>query len=493
MSSPQQRIQVLYELSLAIGSEGTLDETARTALSAYLRKLNCAAGAVFERQTRRDGGVTYEAVTKIPSRAAIDDTLETAINRLSAEAESLPAALPITAETEGGDRYYIMSLPNFGVIILVTRAAPLDAETVAALGQLNEKLATACRGERYEDRLRAERDRFETIFATIDQPLVTARPEDGQLLIQRINPAFETTFGHDERIALGRSVQSLLGTARTGDDELPPLGEASQSVRTKLRWETADGVNEFLVRATPLNPDGDEMEYLLLFVDVTEAVTRRRRLERFHDVTKALARILRHNIRNDLTVIQAMAERIRDGTDGAQAESAATILRKSEQLASTAAKAREMRNLVATYDRKPAVAVRTALSDAVNSVRRDYPDSDITLRLTTPDDARVAPSIGIAVEHLVENGVEHHEGDGTPRVVVVGESGDDGLRITVRDNASGIPEAEVAALEQTSETQLSHGAGAGLWIIGQIIDHCDATLEFLTDDDGTTATITVPR
>lgn len=188
-----------------------------------------------------------------------------------------------------------------------------------------------------------------------------------------------------------------------------------------------------------------------------------------------------------------MAERIRDGTDGAQAESAATILRKSEQLASTAAKAREMRKLVATYDRKPAVAVRSALSDAVNSVRRDYPDVDITLRLTAPDDASVSPSIGIAVEHLVENGVEHHEADGTPRVVVIGESGADALTITVRDNASGIPEAEVAALEQTGETQLSHGAGAGLWIIGQIIDHCDATLDFSTDDGGTTATITVPR
>ena len=393
MSSPQERIQVLYELSLAIGSEGTLAETARRALSAYLRKLNCAAGAVFERQTRRGGGVSYETVTMIPSRAAIDETLETAISRLSAEAESLPGTLPITAETDCGARYYIMSLPDFGVIILVTRTEPLDAQTVAALGQLNEKLATACRGERYEDRLRTERDRFETIFTTIDQPLVTVRPEDGQLLVQRVNAAFETTFGHDERVALGQSLQSLLGTARSDGDELPSLEATTRSVRTKLRWETADGVNEFLVRANPLNLDGDGTEYLLLFVDVTEAVTRRRRLERFHEVTKALARILRHNIRNDLTVIQAMAERIREGTEGAPSEDAATILRKSEQLASTAAKAREMRNLVATYDRQPTVAVRTALSDAVDSVRRDYPDADITLRLTVPDDATVAPSI----------------------------------------------------------------------------------------------------
>ena len=505
MSSPDHHIQVLYELSLSVGAKGDLTETARTALSAYLRKLDCSAGAVFERRDTRDGGVNYETVTMIPSRVAVCAGFEAAIARLAdapADDAAFRASLPITDESEDGATYYIMDLPDFGVLVLVTRKQPLGSETVAALRPLNEKLATACRGERYEDRLREERDRFEAIFSTIDEPLVSVRLEDGSLLVQRINPAFESTFGYDETQARDRSLEQLLGSGPTEDDAFPDLDGVdgtSYSATTKLCRETADGTSEFLLRVTPISPDTDGTEHLVLFVDITEAVSRQRRLERFHEVTKALSRILRHNIRNDLTVIQAMAERIRDGTDGPPAEDAKAILRKSEQLASTAEKAREMRELVATHDDQSSVPLDVAVTDAVRSVRHDYPDAEIEVEMDVPDGTTLYPSLGIAVRHLVENGIEHHEptAHGTidteaiPRVTVTVESNAETTTVTVRDNGSGIPETEVAMLERGSETPLEHGSGAGLWIVGQIMDYCDATLEFTTDAYGTTATITV--
>jgi hypothetical protein len=71
MSTPQQRIQVLYEISLSVGAKGDLTETARTALSAYLQKLNCSAGAIIERCHTQEGRVNYQTVAMIPSRAAV--------------------------------------------------------------------------------------------------------------------------------------------------------------------------------------------------------------------------------------------------------------------------------------------------------------------------------------------------------------------------------------------------------------------------------------
>lgn len=494
MTSSQERIQVLYEISLSIGATGELSETARRALSAYLRKLNCSAGAVVERRDARDGQASYETVAMIPSRAAISDGFKSALERLPRDGddEAFLSSLPITDRTDGGVSYYIMALPDFGVLVLVTRQRQLGSETVAALRPLNEKLATTCRGERYEDRLRAERDRFETIFATIDEPLVSVCPDDGRLTVQRANPAFETTFGVGETAALDRPLGTLLGPPPTADDELPSLGTAS--VTAKIRRETVDGMGEFLFRSTPFSPGEDRSEHLVLLVDVTEAADRQRQLERFHEVTKALSRILRHNIRNDLTVIQAMAERIRDSTDGEPAEDAVKILRTSEELASTAEKAREMRELVASHDEQSSVDLRSAIDDAVMACRRSYPGADVSVIDSGPTDVSVHPSIGIAVRHLVENGIEHNTAesrDGSPTVTVDIDSTPDGVAITVADNGNGIPAEEVSMLERVGETQLEHGSGAGLWIVGQIIDYCDATLDFATSEDGTTATITV--
>lgn len=495
MTSPEQRIQVLYELSLSVGAQGELTKTARTALSAYLRKLQCSSGAVLERRTARNGGVAYETVAMIPSQAAISRGLQSAIARLAEvdDADAFHDSLPLTDESDEGTIYYIMDLPGFGVLVL-TRTDPLEGETLAALGPLNEKLATACRGERYEDRLREERDRFETIFTTIDEPLASVHAHMGDLRIRRINPAFEDTFGTDESAALDRPLESVLGPPAA--DDIPPLVNESAPSTTKLRLETG----EFLVRASPIPSERDETAHLVLFVDITESAARQRQLERFNEVTKALARILRHNIRNDLMVIQARAERIRERADGAAAEDARTILHKSKQLSSTAEKAREMRELVAAQDQDESVSLQSAITDAASSVRHDYPDADIDVSLDLPGDVVTDPAIGIAVRHLVENGVEHNDrGNGGTRpdtacaVTVSATAGTDTATITVSDNGPGIPESEITVLERGWETQLEHGSGAGLWIVGQIVDYCDATIDFETDTGGTTATLTVER
>lgn len=507
MSSTEQRIQVLYEISLSVGTGEDLTETARNALSAYLQKLSCSAGAVVERRHTQDGSITYQTVTMIPSRAAISEEFEAALARLpetTTDDESFRNSLPITAQPSEGVTYYIMELPGFGVLLLVTRTQPLDSETVAALGPLNEKLATACRGERYEARLREERDRFEAVFATINEPLATVRPENGELVVQRLNPAFEATFGYDEQQALGRSLSSLLGSGPTPEDALPAIDptDPDDSVTSEIRRETTEGMGEFLFRSAPINPEHDHTEHLALFVDITDEATQKRRLERLYEVTQALSRILRHNIRNDLTVIQARAERILNQADGAAAENARKILEKSEQLTSTAENAREMRELAAKRDHQSPVPLTSAISEALDNVRSNASNAEIIVDADLPDAVTVHPSITTAIRHLVENSIEHYESNRIqttrvggseegPRVVISAAVHDDEITIQVSDNGPGIPKSEVSVLERPGETDLEHGSGAGLWIVSQIVDHCDASLSFSTDGGGTTVTITL--
>lgn len=497
MSTPQQRIQVLYEISLSVGTGENLRETARNALSTYLKKLNCSEGAVVERRPTGDGRVQYRTVSMIPSRAAVSDGFRAAMARLPSDPgddEALRESMPVEGHPVEGVWYYIVDLPGFGVLLLLTRDRRLEGETVAALGPLNDKLATVCENDRYEARIREERDRFETVFDTIEEPLATVVLEGGSLLVKRVNPAFEATFGHDRTQAEGRSLAVLLGPPPSDDDALP-VGEiaatSNSSVTTELRRETAHGMSEFRFRSAPISTGSGESEHLVLFVDITEEATRQRRLERMYEVTKVLSRILRHNIRNDLNVIQARANSLADETGPNLEGDAQKILEKSRELASTAEKAREMREVVARQERETPVTLGEAVSEVVHRVRSDYPSATVETDLRTPEGVTVAPSLTVALRHLIENGIEHNDGDTPPRVTVSTALEKGVLTVFVRDNGPGIPDIEREMIDRVGETDLRHGSGAGLWIVDQVLDYCDATLEFSVGDEGTTATIRI--
>jgi hypothetical protein len=77
MPDRQQQIQILYEISLAIEPRETLIETATTALSAYLQKLNCSVGGVY--QATDDG---YDLLARRPASGERDELLVAGVQRL---------------------------------------------------------------------------------------------------------------------------------------------------------------------------------------------------------------------------------------------------------------------------------------------------------------------------------------------------------------------------------------------------------------------------
>ena len=72
MTSRQRRVQTLYEISLAIETGESIEETADQALVAYLQKLNCSVGGVFEISAPSDGAEPT-LVTSIPANPIRND------------------------------------------------------------------------------------------------------------------------------------------------------------------------------------------------------------------------------------------------------------------------------------------------------------------------------------------------------------------------------------------------------------------------------------
>ena len=194
-----------------------------------------------------------------------------------------------------------------------------------------------------------------------------------------------------------------------------------------------------------------------------------------------LSRIMRHNLRNDLTVISGRAEQIASTDDE-------TVREHVEKIRQTADSIDRMTESVRQIERatSPDSAHRehqraaTAASAAVADLRDRYPEADITVDEATPMWFSVDGAFAQALSHAVENGIVHAT-DSAPEVTVtVNESPNTGrVEIRVTDGCPPIPAVEIDALDAPGEnTSTAHGTGVGLFVMKWSIESLGGEIAF---------------
>lgn len=224
--------------------------------------------------------------------------------------------------------------------------------------------------------------------------------------------------------------------------------------------------------------------------DRIEAQAKLRERQRELDLLKQVqSRVLRHNIRNDLTVIDGVAKKIPEVDRARLPELVERITDTADRLRATSEKARQIERVLDHTDRQRRLDLASIGESAAASARRDYSGADV--ETTTPEQAVACAhrDLSIAVENIVENAIVHNE-DPTVRITV--DCQGDWVRCQVEDDGSGIPELETSVLEQGGETDLEHGSGVGLWLVDALVSRSDGRLDFESDETGTTVDILVP-
>ncbi|MDY7083268.1 MAG: HAMP domain-containing sensor histidine kinase, partial [Halobacteria archaeon] len=103
---------------------------------------------------------------------------------------------------------------------------------------------------------------------------------------------------------------------------------------------------------------------------------------------------------------------------------------------------------------------------------------DTTVTVDIPPGTRIAAHrmIEQGLTELIENAVEHNDSP-EPVVRISAEKSNDRVKISIKDNGSGIPENEREVLEEGIETPLSHASGIGLWLSYWIIRDSGGSME----------------
>jgi PAS domain S-box-containing protein len=236
-----------------------------------------------------------------------------------------------------------------------------------------------------------------------------------------------------------------------------------------------------------LDADGNPMGLVGVGRKIIERNERRQHL-------KLLERVLRHNVRNRINVIQGRAEIVRDKSASDMEQSARTIIDASTQLINIMEKERELVEILRNPPEPACLDVRSALSSAVSTVTSACPTVEVTI--DSPD------GIGIAVDQqfhralreVIENAVVHNDAD-APVVSIAVSQCSDGIDVEISDNGPEIPPIERDVLtEDTTKTPLYHGSGLGLSLVRLLTRRSGGRIDYEQNTpSGNRITLTLPE
>lgn len=225
--------------------------------------------------------------------------------------------------------------------------------------------------------------------------------------------------------------------------------------------------------------------------------TARARLEaaRARTVTDALAfvnRLIRHDLKNDLTTIKTYAD-IGDG-DGATVDaqpghaSPAVIDEKTTEALDRIETSRAITDtLVGDPEFEPVdlVPIVTELATRVEETFHVSVDTEFDADVVVRGNA----GIRSVVDNLLENAAEHNDAN-EPRIHVAVETEADTVELRIADNGPGIPDPAKRTLFESDEDE----AAGGLALVHRLVGQYDGSLRVEDNEPrGTRFVVTFPR
>lgn len=272
MISAQEQIQILYEIALSIGEGVNLKSAAKNALAIYLRKLNCSAGAIFQKEVDM-GLVSHHVVTAIPRRIERVPLYAEAIKHIPFKPVSVvinDMDWPIICHLDEGGYSYLMQLKGFGLMLLIKNGNPLPEGFIQSMEPLNQKLADSLVSFVDREKLNLQSQALESNTNAI---VIT----DNNGVIEWVNKAWCKLNGYSKEEAIGEKPSIL----KSGQHSNRFYKELWQTISSGKTW-TNTLINRKKNGGTyyfeySINPVFNEQGEIINFIGTGQDVTLRKK------------------------------------------------------------------------------------------------------------------------------------------------------------------------------------------------------------------------
>jgi len=213
------------------------------------------------------------------------------------------------------------------------------------------------------------------------------------------------------------------------------------------------------------------------------ATVARAELETSNQQLQVLSRVFRHNVRNDLNVVQGYADLLERRLDDERSlECIETIRETTEDIVEISEKLRVIED-ASDEPTDDHVDLAGIVAEVVDDLDLDETEIDVDV----PDSAwiRADDSVGYPIREVFENAIAHNDEPGRHVAAQIDRNGTTTC-LEVHDNGPGIPADERAVLRAEEETPLSHASSIGLWLVKWMCELQGGTVQFDAGDDGTT-------
>lgn len=351
----------------------------------------------------------------------------------------------------------------------------------------------------YEEALERSHEELRRIIDLVPD-LIAAKNRAGEFILA--NEATADAYGSTPEAIEGMREADVIPndeeaeTFREDDLEVIESGESKHIAEGELT--TADG-ETLIFQTTKIPyeiPGSGESAVLAYARDVTELKEYEHRLESQRDNLELLNQVVRHDIRNDMTIVHGHAKLLEEHLEADGQGDLETILEASEEAIELTETARDLsKTMLSTEEDVEPVCLDSHLREPIETARSESDNTVVTVEGDVSDVyVRGNELLEAVFRNLIQNAVVHND-KRAPTVHVSTELDEEIVTVAVADNGPGIPDDRKETVFGKGEKGLdSPGTGIGLYLVRTLVEQYggDVWVED-NDPEGSVFYVELPR
>jgi len=363
------------------------------------------------------------------------------------------------------------SAPGGRSTLLVLHFVSVGGAVGVLVGLFAARQATTIRA------LRRSRDEYQDLFDGVGDTVLV---HDTRGVVIAANGTALDRLGYDTETLTGRSIDTVEGGPVAADADAEADADDADDDPDRIVYETvhttADGETMPVEVSATLVQYGGSPAVLSVARDIGRRRASEHELARKRDQLRALNRVLRHDIRNDMQIVLGLGRLLDDHVDEEGEEYLRTILDTGEHVVELTRSSRDLARTVAGEAELPleAVSLRETLQAELDRRQEAFGHATISLRGDVPDvDVRANDLLASVFRNLLNNAVQHSD-RAEPAVEISADitRGDHTAIVRVADNGPGIPPSRQETVFGKGEKGIeSESTGLGLYLVQSLVEH----------------------